>query len=277
MFNRRLALLTRVLEGRADLADLSVLDILYNIFGPVSRFKARPFLRSITEPVDGLRAVYFHGYEAPLYLPADLDPSFIYQIICELFRPEEWHYYETPETRVTANDYVLDAGAAEGLFTYLTASRARQLYAVEPLPAFIHSMTKSFSSLDNVEIIAAALGAETGQASLSGSGIGTVIVPDQTGSVIITTVDELIIHQERPLSYLKADLEGYERAMLAGARESIIRYRPKIAITTYHRQDDHKFFMSFLESLNLGYQFRCRGIEERWGQPVMLHAWVSSD
>lgn len=276
MLNRRLALLSRILEGRADLSNLSIFDLLYNVFGPISKFKARPFLRSITEPVDGLRAVYFHGYQEPLYLPADLDHNFIYQIICELFRPEEWHYYETPETRVTADDYVLDAGAAEGLFTYLVAGRCRQIYAVEPLPAFISSMTKSFAALGNVELIAAALGSKSDQGSLIGSGIGSVIVPDQTGSIVITTVDELIINQKRPLTYLKADLEGHERPMLAGARESISHYRPKIAITTYHKQNDHKFFMSFLESLNLGYQFKCRGIEERWGQPVMLHAWVDA-
>lgn len=276
MFNRRLQLLSRVLERKSSL-DIDFFTVLYNIFGPASKFKSRPFLKSISEPKDSLRAVAFHGYEQILYLPADMDVNFIYQIICELFRLDEWHYYETPETAVAPNDYVLDAGAAEGLFTYLVAPRCQKVYAVEPLPAFIDSMTKTFAAQSNVEILPYALGASLGRCSLSGSGICTVVQEDQAGEIQITTVDELVIAQNRPLSYLKADLEGYERQMLAGARESIIKYKPKMAITTYHKQDDHQFITDFLKSLNLGYQFKYSGIEERWGQPVMIHAWVNSD
>lgn len=273
MFNRRIQLLKRILEKRGNL-DIKTWDLLYNVFGPASRFKSRPFLRMIGEPVDGFRPIYFHGYTQPLYLPVSIDLHFIYQIICELFRPQEWHYYEIPQTKVAPSDYVLDAGAAEGLFTFLVANRCTQVYAVEPLPAFVDSMTKTFSHQHNVEILPYALGSEIGTASLQEDGITTIVEPDQSGDTKMTTVDELIINQGRRITYLKADLEGYERYMLAGAKESIRMYKPKIAITTYHQQDDHKFIMDFLNSLEVGYKFICSGIEERYGQPVMLHAWV---
>lgn len=273
MFNRRIQLLKRILEKRGSL-DIKTLDLLYNVFGPASRFKSRPFLSHIGEAVDGFRPVYFHGYSEPLYLPAALNPHYIYQITCELFRPQEWHYYEIPQTKVQPSDYVLDAGAAEGLFTFLVAGRCAQVFAAEPLPAFVKAMTKTFSRQRNVEILPYALGSEVGAASLQEDGITTIVKLDQNGDIKLTTVDELIINQGRLLTYLKADLEGYERLMLAGAKQSIIAYKPKIAITTYHQQDDHIFIMDFLSSLDVGYKFICSGIEERYGQPVMLHAWV---
>lgn len=274
MFDRRIKLLKHILEKRGKL-DIKTSDLIYNVFGPASRYKARPFLRTIGDVEGEFRPVYFYGHSEPLYIPAHIDPGFIYQVTCELFRPQEWHYYEIPQTKVEPHDYVLDAGAAEGLFTFLIANRCTRVYTVEPLPSFVSSLKKTFERQTNVEVMPYALGSEIGKASLHGDGITTEVQVDERGEIAVTTVDELIIKQNRPLSYIKADLEGYERSMLAGAKESIIKYKPKIAITTYHKRDDHLFIMDFLNSLDLGYTFICCGVEERWGQPVMLHAWVS--
>lgn len=141
MLNRRLALAKRIVERRGEL-DIAFFDLFYNVFGPASRFKSRPFISSINQPHDGFRQINFFGFAKPLYLPTGLNTDFIYQIVCELFRPQEWHYYEISETKVMPNDYVLDAGAAEGLFAYLVADRCQKVYAVEPLPDFISSMKK---------------------------------------------------------------------------------------------------------------------------------------
>ncbi len=273
MLQRRIELLKRLIAKKGNLP-VGIFEALYNVFGPASRAKARPFIASIGQSRDGFVQINFQRFPEPLFLPDNIDINFIYQIVCELFRPQEWHYYEVLETKVTPSDYVMDAGAAEGLFTYLIADRCRQVYAVEPLPEFVVSMRKSFKQKSNVEILPYALGASIGKCSLGEAGIGTVVKEDQTGAIDVTTVDELIIKQNRPLTYLKADIEGYEREMLAGARESVIKYKPKIAITTYHNLDDHKFIASWLESLDLNYQIKFKGIEEKRGQPVMIHAWV---
>ncbi|MEN3011097.1 MAG: FkbM family methyltransferase, partial [Candidatus Bipolaricaulaceae bacterium] len=41
-----------------------------------------------------------------------------------------------------------------------------------------------------------------------------------------------------PVSFLKADVEGYERELLVGAQETLRRFRPRLSICTYHRPDD---------------------------------------
>ena len=41
-----------------------------------------------------------------------------------------------------------------------------------------------------------------------------------------------------PYSYLKADIESYEYQMLCGAKHSIKKYKPNIAICIYHNAVD---------------------------------------
>lgn len=62
--------------------------------------------------------------------------------------------------------------------------------------------------------------------------------------------------------------------MLAGAERSIARYRPKIAITTYHVAEHADQIASFLQRIEPGYRIRTKGIDAVTGSPVMLHAWV---
>jgi hypothetical protein len=76
------------------------------------------------------------------------------------------------------------------------------------------------------------------------------------------------------LTYLKADLEGFELAMLRGAERTISRYRPKLAITTYHRADHASEIAAFLRRVEPRYRILTKGIDAVTGSPVMLHAWV---
>ena len=275
MLKRRVDLLKHYLSGRRN--GVGIVDALANILGPTSYYKAKKYISNIVDYDNYFRAFYFKDYDKPLFVAKKLGVDFMNQMVSELFRPQEWHYYETPETTVRSNDYCLDAGAAEGLFTYLVADRCAQVYAVEPLPDFVIGLQKTFANNGNVEILSVALSDKPGELYLSPGGICTTVAEEVTNGnqkVEVKTVDQIILEKNRRLTYLKADLEGYERKMIHGAKNSLIKYRPRIAITTYHNKDDHKYLADFLQSLNLGYNIKFKGVEERYGQPVMLHAWT---
>ena len=90
----------------------------------------------------------------------------------------------------------------------------------------------------------------------------------------VTTIDNLFYKKKIPLSYLKADLEGYEIKMLIGAYQTIKKYKPKIAITTYHEKEHASWIANYLRQIDPQYRVKCVGLENKWGVPVMLHAWV---
>ncbi|MDF0643994.1 MAG: FkbM family methyltransferase [Nitrospira sp.] len=55
----------------------------------------------------------------------------------------------------------------------------------------------------------------------------------------VTTIDQLVRdHKLTKVDFIKMDIEGAEVPALHGARDTIQRYKPRMAIGTYHRPDD---------------------------------------
>ncbi|MGC8833862.1 MAG: FkbM family methyltransferase [Armatimonadota bacterium] len=196
-------------------------------------------------------------------------PRPLCQVICETMYPDDWHYYEAEGARVTPEDVVLDCGASEGLFSLSVAPRCRRVYAVEPHPAFANALRLTLQYYPNTEVLELALGSEPGTAFLSDQGIASRL--DTSGHCVqVARVDDLF----DKITYIKADLEGYEMEMLRGARRTIERWSPKISITTYHKPEHAQEITEYLRSINPNYKVRTKGIDAVAGAPVMLHAWV---
>jgi hypothetical protein len=131
--------------------------------------------------------------------------------------------------------------------------------------------------VSNVTVLPVALGEAPGDAYLSGGALDSAVSSDAgqgATRVSVETIDRLFADRDLPLTYLKADLEGFELSMLAGARRTIARNLPKLAITTYHRAEHAEQITDFLLRIDDRYRVRTKGIDAVTGSPVMLHAWV---
>ena len=54
-----------------------------------------------------------------------------------------------------------------------------------------------------------------------------------------TTIDEYVkVNGLESVDFIKADIEGAERYMLEGAKETLAKFAPKLSICTYHLPDD---------------------------------------
>jgi FkbM family methyltransferase len=70
------------------------------------------------------------------------------------------------------------------------------------------------------------------------------------------TIDGLVNANEiKRIDFIKLDVEGSELAALQGAQNSLKRWRPKLAISLYHRPEDFFSLSLWLASLELGYSF----------------------
>ena len=149
------------------------------------------------------------------------------------------------------------------------------MHAVEPLPRFVETLHRTFDGASNVRIVPCAIDEKPGKARLSSSGIASSIGKANEGTEVeVTTLDELFAESDDDVSYIKADLEGYDVAMLRGATELISRDHPRIAITTYHRAEHAQQIEDLLRRISPKYKIRCKGIFHETGSPVMLHAWA---
>lgn len=250
--------------------DVSIKEIIRNVFRPTSSVMAKKYIKEIITDGEDYK-IYFKGINNPLFFPKEMNFNSLYQVIVEIFDPREWHFYEDSFTKVKTNDIVVDCGASEGLFGLRCYNRCQKIYLVEPLPIFLKSLARTFKNIKNIEIVPFALSDSIGSAYIDDNNISSSINYEKGQKINLATLDSLFYKQNRPISYLKVDIEGGEMAMLRGGANTIKRYKPRIAITAYHKETDVPEIQEYLTTLNPNYRFKYKGIEERWGHPVMLH------
>jgi FkbM family methyltransferase len=82
-------------------------------------------------------------------------------------------------------------------------------------------------------------------------------------TVPVKRIDDVI---DFPYSFLKMDIEGSEIPALNGARQTIERYHPKLAISVYHNSDDlwriPELVLSFREGYDLFLRHYTEGLTE---------------
>jgi FkbM family methyltransferase len=254
--------------------ETSLLSLLRNIARPPFKKRSQKYIESIEENSSDY-IIKIKNYSSPLFFPKNIGLDALYHIICEICDKDDWHFYEVPETRVTVEDIVVDCGAAEGLFSLTVKDRCSHVYIIEPLPSFLESLVKTFQNDKNITIIPTALGSSSYKSYITNDGMAARISKRQTKTVVnVETIDNLFFHQNIKITYIKADIEGNELEMLAGARLTIEKYHPTIAITTYHHPTHTGLISAFLKDICSDYIILTKGIEDDTGGPKLLHAWI---
>ncbi|MEN3010042.1 MAG: FkbM family methyltransferase, partial [Candidatus Bipolaricaulaceae bacterium] len=185
-----------------------------------------------------------------VYLPLEFDPAFLGFVYDEVFMRR---VYESGECRVQPGDWVIDAGACEGLFSLYALEKGANVLAFEPVPQLVHALERTlapFIRAGRAQIYPLALGAKREEKTiyiLRNNVAGSTLSEDclraqEEGplaslAVSVAPLDSLLSSLP-PVSFLKADVEGYERELLVGAQETLRRFRPRLSICTYHRPDD---------------------------------------
>lgn len=145
--------------------------------------------------------------------------------------------------RIRPGDWVIDAGANVGLVTahlcHLTGPMGR-VWAIEPVPANVARLQelKSLNALDQLTIYQGALSCDSGQAALRLPAGGQSAYAsftksmDMTGTIDVTTwrLDDLVAQapRDRPLSFVKIDVEGFEPQVLDGAEHTLRELKPLV-------------------------------------------------
>jgi FkbM family methyltransferase len=180
------------------------------------------------------------------------------------------YYFERGNVRIgpQAGDYVVDAGACFGdtaLAFAATAGPAGRVYAFEPVSKHLeiirHNLAQNPAIAHTVRAFALGLGdvSHRGAAPIDtdclSPGFSLVAVTDQ-GQLPVVSLDSLVREGEiERVDFIKMDIEGYELAALRGAQETLRRFRPRLAVSVYHRPQDMYEVLAFLHGLGLGYKF----------------------
>lgn len=203
------------------------------------------------------------------------------QILSELLQPTHPHHYDWGITRINKGDTVLDIGACEGAFAADCTTRGAQVIMVEPsrlMGRLVHDLFR-IRGLPAPSILPYLISDQPGSIWFTdcienpGASRMSPAPEPESYRVDVMTLDGLI---ERFLpegcDFIKCDAEGWDPAIMGSGRNSLQRFKPKIAVTTYHQDGDFTKISGLLSPM--GYEIKGKGLlfSQDHFRPLMLHA-----
>lgn len=165
------------------------------------------------------------------------------------------------DVRVKEGDIVIDAGAWIGDFSAYAASKGAKSFAFEPCAETLFWLNKTSELNGNLIVpVQLGLGDENCKMTVSvcetntgGNSLITSCTEDSE-LVNVVTLDSFVKDNNlERVDFIKSDIEGFERNLLLGARQTLKRFAPKLAICTYHLPDDPVVLAKIIKEANPNY------------------------
>lgn len=145
------------------------------------------------------------------------------------------HRYLTNEFTFDQGEILIDAGVAEGNFALSMVEKASKLILLEADREWMEPLRATFAPWKDKVLIV------------------NKYVDDYTDSTH-TKLDDVLTPDETPV-FLKIDVEGAESRLLQGSEKLLDgQEKMKIAICTYHKQNDEIKFSQLLNQLGFHYK-----------------------
>jgi len=140
------------------------------------------------------------------------------------------HRYLTDDFNISINDIVADVGAAEGIFSLNIVEKASKLYLFETDEDWIEALNATFLPWKEKVII-----------------INKYVSNINNEAKIM--LDDFFYKNNRNIDFLKVDVDGAESELIQGCENLFSDSKlSKIALCTYHRQDDEEVFTELLKN-----------------------------
>lgn len=167
--------------------------------------------------------------------------------------------------RVLPGDIVIDGGACWGdtsLYFACLCGEAGKVFAFEILPENLAILEQNIQDNPDlggrIECVRRALwnrSRETLGYTSRASGTSLLVGSKDDGSVETISIDEWVAQRALPrVDFIKLDVEGAELEALRGAEKTIRTFKPRLAVSVYHKEDDLISIPEFLRGLNCGYK-----------------------
>lgn len=247
--------LARLLKRLARFRDGVALSRNLGLPMPFRRRRRDALLRELRRSWPGAYAIVASG--ELMFLPAPLE----FQALRLLFDAD------TVPAAILAHlpvgGVALDIGANLGEWT-LPLARATggtgRVIAIEPNPTVADALrlTLNINDMSQCKVLQCALSDRPGAGQLhlneANSGMARLGVPDRDGGTVgvdVTTCDALAARERiERLDFVKIDVEGHERQVLEGGRDTLARFHPALVIETGHEEAaDRAVIADLLEGL----------------------------
>ena len=175
----------------------------------------------------------------------------------------EWELYGPAGLIDYGSDEVyLDGGSYDGdsirLFIARVGGRYERILGFEPDPATFARLAANFRGEPRVEPHPAGLWCRSTTLRFDGAASRASGLSERQGTieVPVTSIDAVL--DGARATYIKMNIEGAEQEALRGAARTIARWRPKLAISAYHRAADLREIPALVRRLEPSYRLYLR-------------------
>jgi len=111
----------------------------------------------------------------------------------------------------------------------------KKIYLIEPIAENIRIAKRELGHYENIEFLACGVSSKKTTLHFNEEKSFSTIYGNGTSSVEVDTIDNIV---KEKLDFIKLDIEGAELDAIEGAKESIKKYHPILAICVYHKAED---------------------------------------
>lgn len=197
----------------------------------------------------------------------------------------EYNQYEQGDVHLKPGDVIVDAGAFVGdtaVYFHHKLGGSCQIHSFElldeNLALMLHNLERNGVEDDRIVINKLALADRSGDEIVvaDGASQGATSIFGRAGQgdrVQTITLDDYVVRLELSrVDFIKMDIEGAEALALAGARQTIALFRPRLAICLYHRWDDVLTVPAAIHATGVDYRFTFKWVQLTDGWEAVLLA-----
>lgn len=181
-------------------------------------------------------------------------------------------YFDKDVIQFSKEEVFVDAGSKD-LNTSIEMKRycpeVKKIYAFEPDSSNYQKckQKKKDEKLDYIEIFPYGLWSTKCQLHFDATANGSSHLTNEGSTVVsVVTIDEVIRDK---VTFIKMDIEGAELEALKGAKETIQRYKPKLAISIYHKPEDMTEIPLYIKELVPEYKLFIRHYSTSAGETIL--------
>ncbi|MDQ3279464.1 MAG: FkbM family methyltransferase [Bacteroidota bacterium] len=184
------------------------------------------------------------------------------------FRIHE-QYFE-PFIALPENATFIDGGGFDGATSLYFASlypKYRSIYFFEPNEMIIPTAKEKLKELPNLHFYEKGLWSSTTTLQFDNT-LSSASKLSLEGNISIPTVsiDEIVTDK---VDFIKLDIEGAEYEAIIGAKETIVTYKPILAVCVYHAQKDYLRIPSLIQQYRNDYKIYLRHYTQGVFETVM--------
>lgn len=189
---------------------------------------------------------------------------------------EENQYFVEGIIRLNTEEVFLDCGGYDGQtsldFIKKVHNRFHKIVIFDPDPQCLTMIRNKIPDDRRITLIPKGCWDTETELSFVANGNQTSHVVDkdeagQAGSISATAIDKC--EECRDATFIKMDLEGAEQKALIGAREIIIKNKPKLAISIYHSDQDMIEIIDYIHELVPEYNLYVRHHSNSYQETVL--------